>query len=75
MIGGHDMLLADTANHEVRLQVLVPGAGIEPAWLKPADFKGARLPARVNVLRVLVRQILCGSFLYLQRIQPLGRTG
>jgi hypothetical protein len=53
MNGGHDMILADSPNSSVRLGALVPGAGIEPTWLKPADFKGAALPSLIKVLAVL----------------------
>jgi hypothetical protein len=74
MNGGHDMILADSANKVVRLEGLVPGAGIEPAWLKPADFKGAALPSLINVLQFRVRQILGDSLLYYSHILPLGRT-
>lgn len=74
MKGGQPMLVADTANKVVRLQPLVPGAGIEPAWHKPADFKGAPLPVAFNGLRRFVRQNIGGSLLILQCIQPLGRT-
>lgn len=68
------MTLADTANHEVRLEGLVPGAGIEPAWQKPADFKGALVPSPFNGLHSDVRQNFGGSLLVLQAVQPLGRT-
>lgn len=74
MNGGQHMLLADTANHEVRLEGVVPGAGIEPAWQKPADFKGALVPSPFNGLRRFVRQNFGGSLLYYSRLQPPGRT-
>ncbi len=60
MIGGQHIVLADTPNNEVRLGAVVPEAGIEPAWLKPADFKGAALPSLINVLQLCVRQIVGG---------------
>lgn len=74
MIGGHDMFMADTPNQQVRLEWLVPGAGIEPAWLKPADFKGAPLSSLISSLQFSVRQNLGGLLLYYSQFPPPGRT-